>query len=186
MNYRRLIKTTRGVYGGILLKIGGLAAVALAASSALSDTTDETTLSSVSFTAHELSDGTVIEFEAQGVATATNGTDTLTVKVKLGSTVIASTGAVDVANNDIWHLRGRIVIRTDGATGTLVATGTQILGAEGATVKSFKLASTAVDTTGALTLAVTGTWSVASASNSCRNDVFVVRLEGGDGAPAVG
>jgi hypothetical protein len=44
------------------------------------------------------------------------------------------------------------------------------------TTKPFLLASTAVDTTAALTLAVSAQWSVASASDSCRLDVCNVEI----------
>jgi hypothetical protein len=44
------------------------------------------------------------------------------------------------------------------------------------TAKPFLLASTAVDTTAALTLAVSAQWSVASASDSCRLDVCNVEI----------
>ena len=37
--------------------------------------------------------------------------------------IIVATGALDVANNDIAYIDATIVIRTDGASGTLVASG---------------------------------------------------------------
>ena len=158
---------------------GGLQYSATAASTALTNTTTETSFdnSSVVMPANTLNAGDVIRLRAQGICTSTNSTDTLNVKVKIGSTVIAATGAVDVANNDIFFVDVDIPIRTIGASGTLVATGLVGLGVEGTvTAKPTKLASTTIDTTASNTLSVTGTWSVASASNSCRLDVCDVQI----------
>jgi len=85
---------------------------------------------------------------------------------------------VDVANNDIGFVDVDVVIRTIGALGTMVAAGTVAIGAAGTvTAKATNLASTAVDTTAAIVVAVSATWSVASASNSCRLDVFDAELK---------
>lgn len=151
-----------------------LALAAEAASSALSNTVTETNFdnSVLTIPANTLNLGDVIRVKAQGIATATNSTDTLTGRVKLGSTAILSTGAVDVANNDIFYLEGDIVVRTIGASGTIVATGLVAIGAAGTvTAKAQFLASTTIDTTAAITAAISGQWSVASGSNSCRLDV---------------
>lgn len=158
---------------------GSMSLVAVAASTALTNSTTETNFdnSTLTIPANSLNVGDVIRVRAQVIATATNSTDTLTVKLKLGSTAVASTGAVDVANNDIAYIDADLVVRTIGATGTLVATGAVGLGVEGtATAKPFKLASTTVDTTAALTLAVSGQWSVANAGDSCRLDVCNVQI----------
>jgi len=177
--YNHFMKTTRGVIGALALLIGGVAKASSAASAAVHDTNVETTLDSVVFAANELGNaGTVIDFEVQGIATATVGTDTLTIKIKLGSTVILTIGPTDVANSNIWYARGRITIRTTGSGGTMVACGiNQALAAAGGAAVTWILASTAIDTTVSQTLAVTATWSTNNA-NSCRNDVFVVNVVG--------
>ena len=151
-----------------------VAGIAVAASTALTASSTETNFdnSVLTIPANTLRVGDVIRVRAQGIATATNSTDTLTGKIKIGSTTVVSTGAVDVANNDIFYLEADIVIRTIGASGTLVAAGAAAIGVEGTvTSKPAKLASTTVDTTAAQTLAVSGQWSTTSASNSCRLDV---------------
>jgi len=156
-----------------------LALVATAASAAVTNSTTETNFdnSTLTIPASSLNAGDIIRVRAQGTATATNSTDTLTVKLKLGSTVIVTTGAVDAANGDIFYVEADIVVRTSGSSGTLVATGMVANGVAGTvTAKPFLLASTAVDTTAALTLAVSAQWSVASASDSCRLDVCNVEI----------
>ena len=160
----------------------GLANVLLysstAASSAVTNTTTETNFdTNFTIPANTLKAGDVLRVRAQAIATATNSTDTLNLKLKLGSTAVLATGAVDVANNDVGYIEADVVIRTIGASGTLVATGVTALGVEGTvTAKPGKLASTTIDTTAATACAISATWSVASASNSCRLDVFDVQL----------
>lgn len=150
----------------------------VAASSAVSNTTSETNFdTTIVIPANTLKAGDVIRVRAQGIATATNSTDTLTAKLKLGSTAIAATAAQDVANNDIFWFDFDIVVRTVGASGTMVAGGVQGIGASGtATAKTTNLASTAVDTTAAITVQVSATWSVASTGDSCRLDILTVQV----------
>lgn len=150
----------------------------VAASTAVSNTTTETDFDkSISIPANTLKAGDIIRVRAQAIATSTNSTDTLNLKLKLGSTVILATGAVDVANNDIGYIDADLVVRTVGASGTMVAAGVTALGTEGTvTAKPGKLASAAVDTTAALVVKVSATWSVASASNSVRLDVMDAQL----------
>lgn len=158
---------------------GGMVLVATAASAAVTNTVTETTFdnSGVTIPASSLSAGDVIRVRAQGIATATNSTDTLTVKLKLGSTVVATTGAVDSANNDIFYIDFDIAVRTVGATGTIVAAGLVANGVQGTvTAKPALLASTTVDTTASLALGVTATWSVANSGNSCRLDVCDIQI----------
>ncbi len=152
--------------------------VSVAASAAVSNTVTETAFDqSVTIPANYLKAGDVIRIRCQAIATATNSTDTLNLKLYLGSVEIAATGAVDVANNDVGYFDVDIVIRTIGASGTLVAAGVQALGVEGTvTAKPLKNASETIDTTAANAVAVKATWSVASASNSVRLDVMNVQL----------
>jgi hypothetical protein len=151
---------------------------AVAASAAITNSTAQTAFDkAVTIPANTLKPGDVIRVRAQGIATATNSTDTLTATLRLGATDIVATPAVDVANNDVFVIDADIVIRTNGATGTLVAAGLVALGAAGtATARAAYKASTAVDTTADLSVNVTGTWSVANAGNSVRLDVLDVQV----------
>lgn len=149
----------------------------VAAGTALTNSTVETALSSYTIPANTLQVGDQITVKGEGIATATNSTDTLKVKLYIGSTAIFDSGALDVADNDIYEFEATIIIRTIGASGTLVAEGTVTIGTPGtSTVKAFKLASTAVDTTATQALTLKGTWSVANAGNSVRSDVFDVEI----------
>lgn len=149
-----------------------------AASTAVTNTTTQTNFDTLAtLPASTLRAGDVIRVRGQAIATSTNSTDTLNLILRLGTTTVLATGAVDVANNDIGYIEADIVIRTVGASGTMVAAGSTALGAVGtATLLPRLLASTTIDTTAALNIAISATWSVASASNSVRLDVFNVQL----------
>lgn len=127
--------------------------------------------------ANSLKAGDVIRVRAQVTVNDNNGTDTLTLLLTLDGTTIATTGAVDVADGDIGYFEADIVIRTIGASGTLVASGVQALGVPGTvTGKPFLLGSTAVDTTQALTVAVNADWSAAHADNEASLSLLTVEL----------
>ena len=152
-----------------------------AAGTALTNNTTPTNLGvAPTIPANVLKVGDRIKVRAQVIATATNSTDTLNVKFQLtpavsGSAVdCAVTGAVDVANNDIAYIDFELTVRTIGATGTMVGTGTVALGST--TLKTVFLASTTVDTTQGQIPGIQGTWSVANAGDSCRLDVLSVEL----------
>lgn len=154
-----------------------------AASSAVSNTTDETAFdTSYSIPANGLRPGQLIKIRYQGIATATNSTDTLTIALKLGGvsgTTLFTHAATDVANNNVFSGEYELIVRTVGATGTIVGCGTgkSVPAAEGtATYKDDILASTAIDTTAAQLIVVTADWSVASASNSCRLDFLRIEI----------
>jgi len=149
---------------------------AVAASAAHTNTGAETTYSngSVVIPANTLKVGDVIRVRSQGILTATNGADTLLIKAYMGTDALVSAQGIDAVNGDIWLLDITIVIRTIGAAGTFVATGSFAIGPVATTLKDFVLGSTAINTTVAQTLAVKGTWSAANAGNSARQDIFQV------------
>jgi hypothetical protein len=152
--------------------------VSVAASTAITNTTTQTAFdTAVTLAANTLKVGSRIRVRAQSIATSTNSTDTLNMIIRLGTTDLLATGAVDVANNDVGYIDAEFVVRTIGASGTMVGVGQTALGVPGTvTAKPKALASTAVDTTTALSVNVTATWSVASASNSVRLDVMDVEV----------
>lgn len=161
-------------------KMGRLVYAQTAAGTAYSDSTTETALGSGTIPANSLEVGSVIKVRFQGIATATNSTDTLTIKLYIGGlsgTALISMAATDVADNNVFTGEYELVVRTTGASGTIVGVGTfkSIPAAEGTmTIKDDILASTAIDTTAAQVVAVSGDWSVASSSNSCRLDILNV------------
>lgn len=162
---------------------GGVVSRTVAAGTALTGSSTETLLGSYSIPADTLKAGTVVKVRYQGIATATNSTDTLAVKLYIGGlagTAILTGTATDVANNAIFAGEALIQIRTAGASGTLVAVGTHtdVPAASGTATHGICeiTASTTVDTTAAQVIAVGGKWSTTSGSNSCRLDILVVEI----------
>lgn len=165
----------------------GLVYRSVAASTAYTTSSTETLFDKYyTVPANSLRAGDVLIVKAQVIATATNSTDTLTLKLYIGGlagTAICSSGAVDVANGDIGLIVANITIRTIGASGTFVANGTTSLGVPGTvTPKAFLLGSTAIDTTTSKVIGVSGTFSTTNAGNSARLDSLTVNVErvGGD------
>lgn len=150
-----------------------------AAGAAVSNTIVETVLAQCNFPANRLSPFDVIRFRAQGIVSAHNGADTLTVKGYMGGNLLFTTGAIDDAANDIFVVEGDITVRALGnaAAGLIVAGGNQSLGTPGtATQKVWNLPATNMDTTIAELLKFTAQWSAASAADSVRMDHMCVEL----------
>lgn len=148
------------------------------AGTALSNSTTHTVLASYSLPANSIIAGKRYRVHGAVIATATNSTDTLRVRFLVGPTTLTGTAvvdgtAVDVADNDkiVFELVG--VCR---ASGVMVWSGfATIEGAEGTvTARAAFEQLTVSDTTAACLFEITGLWSVASASNSCRCDNFIV------------
>jgi hypothetical protein len=161
-----------------------------AASAAVTNTTAETAFDkSYTFPANSLKAGDVIKIRFQGIATATNSTDTLAIKLYIGGitgTALISMAATDVADNNVFQGEYTLIVRTVGASGTIVGVGTfkSIPAAEGTmTIKDDILASTTIDTTATQQVAVSATWSVQSTSNSVRLDVLTVEQVRSSGPP---
>ena len=160
-----------------------------AASTAVSNTTSETMFDTfATIPANTLAVGSSLRIRFQGIATSTNSTDTLTIKLYIATvttagaitgTTLISMAATDVANNDVFTGEYELNIRTIGSSGTMTGNGVfkSIPTAEGTmTSKDDILASTTVNTTVAQYIGVTAAWSVASASNSVRLDNIRVDL----------
>ncbi len=109
-----------------------------------------------------------------GSCPSTNSTDTLTLRIRIGTSATPSSNtavftgtATDVANNDVFG--GEVVIFPRSApstSGTLVVHGraSNPAAAPSPIIVANKAITTA-DTTAAIRVQVSGTWSVASSSN---------------------
>jgi len=174
--------TSQGATNDLLNGVDKLLYTSTAASSEITGSSTETAFSTGSYTipANTLRAGSVIKVRFQGIATATNLTDTLTIKLYIGGlsgTAILTSSATDATNNDIFAGDVYIVIRTIGSSGTFVANGTftKVEAASGTATRVDAItASTTIDTTASQAITVSATWSTTSGSNSCRLDVFVV------------
>lgn len=152
----------------------------LAAGTALTNSTTETVLGSYEIPANGLQAGKVYTLSGAVVATATNSTDTLRIRVRVGpttltGTVVADSGAVDVANGDVvaWSLTA--TVRNTGSTSVVIVSGwCTAPGAEGTATARVAFESLSIDSAVAQKIEATGVWSVANAGNSCRCDHFTV------------
>ena len=171
--------------GGAKMHVGGQAATKTAASSALTNTTDETALDSLAIPANTLVAGSTIRVQGMSIVTVVTSNPDLQFFLSLGptSTALASreeiitTTDAEVAANDVFYVDAVIQVRTIGSSGTAVAMCEyQDPDAVGTQAKRTIKASFTLNTTVEQTLAVSAQWSAASASNSCRSDVFCVDI----------
>lgn len=161
---------------------GGVVYRTLAAGTALTASSTETLLGSFAIPANTLVAGSIIKLRYQGIVTASNSTDTITVKAYIGGlsgTAILTGTATDAANSDVFMGEAVIQIRTAGESGTFVANGmhADVPEASGSAVPVYEItASTAIDTTAEQVVGVSGKWSTTDAGNSCRLDMLIVEI----------
>lgn len=149
-----------------------------AASAEVENTTVETAFDvKKTLAGAELSAGDVIRVRGQGTVIDNNSTDTLTVKLYLGTEEIVTTGAVDVADGDIFYIDCDIVVRIAGAGGHVAGCGVVALGVPGTvTAKPFAKADAAEDLSGNVDVVLKATWSVAHADNEVQLDNLIVEV----------
>lgn len=124
-----------------------------------------------------LAAGDVIKIRANARVVDNNGSDTLTLKLKVGTQEICATAAVDVADGDIGYFDAEVVVRVAGSSGHLAATGVQALGVPGTvTAKPFLMSDAAEDLSSSLDVTVTATWSAAHADNEVLLENIIVTV----------
>jgi len=163
--------------------LGGVVYNSVAASAAHAATTDEALFDKqYSIPANTLKAGSVIKVLFQGIVTASNGADELTVKLYIGGlsgTAILTGTATDAVNGHVFIGEATICIRTVGGSGTLVAvaSGNIVPAATRVAVPVYQItASTAIDTTAAQVVGVGADWNSSNAGNSARFDIMVVEI----------
>lgn len=155
---------------------GAVAYVNTADSADVENTVTETAFDkSVALDGPSLKIGDVLHIRARVFVLDNNSTDTLELKLYVGTEVIATTGAVDVADNDIGYIDAMVVVRAGGASGLLSASGVVALGVPGTvTAKPFRLNEASEDLSGSVTVSVKATWSVAHADNEAYLEDLIV------------
>ena len=119
--------------------------------------------------------GDVLHIVAQGTVPNTTTNTTLNVALKFGSTVIGSTTAIDPANGDMWLIEADIVVRTAGASGTIVATGVEGLGTQATvTAKPFYLGSTSANTNANIVVDVTAAFNAAATTDNTQMNILTI------------
>jgi hypothetical protein len=121
--------------------------------------------------------GKSLKIHAAGYYSNT-GTPTLTFKVKHGSTVLGSTGAITTttgATNWQWTFDGLITCRTVGGSGTCIVQGSFLINDSATTDGRYQMVNTAavtVNTTVTQVVDLTIQWGTASASNTITGSNF--------------
>ncbi len=162
----------------------------LAPSSNVTNTAAETVFDNGSYTmaAGTLAVGTVIRIRGKAVVSAQNAANTHQIQIEFGSghTVLLDSGARALAATQFVSFDISVTIRTAGASGTYIATGSGITNPGGTnTLLSSSVASTAVDTTVGQLIRVTTTANFASTGNVDALQEFSVSLQRTDGEEIV-
>lgn len=148
----------------------------LADSAEVENTTTETAFDkSKTIDGASLKVGDVLEIIASANVVDNNSTDTLTLKLYVGTEEIISTGAVDVADGDVGFIHAFVVVRVVGSSGKISATGVHGLGVPGTvTAKPFMKAEATEDISGDVAITVKATWSVAHADNEVELENLII------------
>lgn len=160
--------TIEAIGSPILMYGQGMVYTSLAPSTAVTNTTTETTFSTgtVTIPANIFKAGDKLRLRGAVVVTSGNSTDTLNIKVKIGSTIIAASGAIDVTDaGDVGRFDLEVSVGTIGASGKYTVGGS--IGLKTTTV-NIAVDETAINTTTTNAITVTATWSAASESDSCK------------------
>lgn len=146
-----------------------------AVGTALTNSTTETTLASYTVKGGTLAAGKSIGFDFTAITTGAQSTDTLTLKVYIGSTAVATFTAEDQTTNDVSVITGKFTSRALSSSASVVC---WVIGADadatGEAARSFVVVASSLDTTGDIVISVKGTWSAASASDSVQCESFNV------------
>lgn len=97
------------------------------------------------------------------------GTPTLNIRLKLGSTTIAATGAITLETglaNAILSVHALLTCRTVGGSGTVIASGTVSLGTKVFNLHPVSGAAVTIDTTASQVLSITAEWGTMDAANT--------------------
>jgi hypothetical protein len=155
-----------------------------AAGTPLTNSVTETRLGVYTVPIAAMAVGKKYHVQAQIRATATNGTDTLQPRLRVGGTTLTGTviidgTAVDVANDDVLTFDLHCVVRAVSATAGILHwhgfTGITGSGAATVTARQRFVQNTSLNNlTAAVLFEITGVWSVANAGNSCQLEAFDV------------
>jgi hypothetical protein len=169
---------------------------ATADGTAVANTTTETiVMPNITIPASYMQDGRTLRVTAYG-RHSTTGTPTLTFRLRWGGvagTVMAASGAITCGSTvtaAIWRLEAILQVRSNGSSGTVLTIGQVTLAEDAAnTVGSATNASAVgmmgsagvatpaavtLDLTADTALALTATWSAASASNTLTGHIYTL------------
>jgi hypothetical protein len=189
MEATKRLSVRDGVAAGSLRRVGGILCANSTASTALLGTTEtpQTFDTTCDIAANTLQVGSVLRITGQGIHTVQNSTETLGYGVQLDAVDIGKTAvSFDPSTADKFVVSETCVVRTDGATGTLVCggdadmfahtngTSTQEKGLSSGTTTT---STVVVDTTTVLTVSVMLDYNTPQAdTTSSRLDTLIVEV----------
>lgn len=143
-------------------------------SETVANTTTETTVHTATLPAGSLIAGKVYEVKGYGKASTFNAASTLTIRVKINGTVLATLDSTPgIAANEPMHFNTAFTIRTIGATGTISAHGVIAVGSDSGHTNT---SSVVVDTTAINEVTLTMQWDIANAGNTATLDQAYMKL----------
>lgn len=162
---------------GIIVRTGGtlftnINNATVASTTTETDIVNVSGIGTVTLPANFFVPGKLICIELGGVFSTTTGTNTLTIRAKLGSTTLVSTGAITLLasqTNRYWGARVFFLGRSAPSASSSVSASGKFEYNEAGAIKIGELnasGSTNIDTTATQVVSVTAQWSVANASNS--------------------
>ena len=173
------VTTTDGVASGTARKVGGAAATAVAAVT-LTNSAAETSLGTYTIPANTVKAGTSVRVRGYVRVTGNAAADTLTLRVKFGTSTVLQTTALVMIANDIAMVDCVITGRAaPGAAASCAFGGVASWTASGvADLLPAVNAPANQATNGALDVKLTGQWNAASASDIAICEEFIVDVVG--------
>ena len=164
--------------------VGGQVHADTASGTTLTGTSTEGSLARYIIPANTLVAGSTIRIKAAGSIPDQNSTDTLTIRIRIGSSSTVTSNAtafvsaaIDSEDGDLFFLDSLITCRGVGATAAIIAINHyQDPDVAGTATKWSSAGGITVNTTAALYLDVTGDWSAADPDNQVNTEVFVVDI----------
>lgn len=131
--------------------------------STVANTTTETTIYTLNITADSLQEGQVFMGRVSGSISNDSASDDITIKIKIGSTVVESfKPAVGNVTDADWHFHGYMTVRSTGASGSVAFHGHVEIDGNVDNTNSLET----IDTTVSEDVTVTVTWDNAKAGNT--------------------
>ena len=162
-----------------------LLSAAVAQGSEHENSTDEGSIAKYTFAADELQVGKTYLITGSAIVNDSNGSDTLTLALRFGSsttvtsnTAVVASAAIDSADNDVAAFTCFMTVRSIGSSGSVVLHGffaqadAEAVGTTPAF--AFHQVVSSLNTEAALYLDYTADWSAAHADNEVAADSFVV------------
>jgi hypothetical protein len=154
--------------------VGGLVKSSTAAQTITNTAVETAFTTNYTIPANNCIPGRVYRVIARGTYTTTTTAPTLNVRVKAGTVILATTGALATsasAANRQWTLQADVVCQTAGVSGTVEAAGVFTRATSAILAASWEMRNTApitLNTTVAQTLTVTTQFNTANAANTIR------------------